>query len=264
MLNTDQFRSERNGKIISIDFDDTIFDEHEKPYPEVGRRFANSRVVINKWWIRGYTIIINTCRTNIDDTPGQLYAEAALAAEQIKYDHINENCPDLIVKYNGDCRKISADLYIDNKCLGGLPLLYTGDPDWLAIDSLIENYFENRIEVPTEEQPPVDTDKMVLDKWYSDWEKEVAANGLPKTLFYTNNPNPHIDFDFGTTSDSADTFAFAINALNKIDGISAKEVEVDTESPVTITPGKDNMTISWTGPGKATFNPDGSITITKI
>jgi hypothetical protein len=39
----------------------------------------------------------------------------------IPYHYINTNDPELIKLYKQDCRKLSADLYIDDKCLMGLP-----------------------------------------------------------------------------------------------------------------------------------------------
>ena len=39
----------------------------------------------------------------------------------IKYHYFNENFPHLIDRYGGDTRKISADIYIDDKCLFDIP-----------------------------------------------------------------------------------------------------------------------------------------------
>ena len=44
----------------------------------------------------------------------------ALAAAGLIPDRVNTNCPALIERY-GDCRKISADLMIDDKALGHVP-----------------------------------------------------------------------------------------------------------------------------------------------
>ena len=41
--------------------------------------------------------------------------------KKINYHYINSNLPESIVYFKQDCRKISADLYIDDKCLMGIP-----------------------------------------------------------------------------------------------------------------------------------------------
>jgi hypothetical protein len=47
----------------------------------------------------------------------------------VKFHHINENHPENIVQYDSDSRKIFADIYIDDKQLGGLP------ESWIDIDT---------------------------------------------------------------------------------------------------------------------------------
>jgi hypothetical protein len=44
---------------------------------------------------------------------------------------MNENLPSNIEKYGGDTRKMSADIYIDDRQLGGIP------DDWLEIEKMI-------------------------------------------------------------------------------------------------------------------------------
>ena len=110
---------------IAIDFDGTIV---ENAYPEVGELRENAKSIINQLYEDGHTLIINTCRS------GRYSDEAKdfLIRNKIKFHFFNENCPTLIQKYRGDCRKISADVYIDDRCIGGLP-------SWLEIYELIQN-----------------------------------------------------------------------------------------------------------------------------
>jgi guanylate kinase len=100
---------------VAIDFDLTIVDSK---YPEINELLPNAKEVINYIYDRGHTIIINTCRANH-------YAENAKAyLDQmgVRYDFFNENDPKLIEKYGTDTRKISADVYIDDKVLNDVVL----------------------------------------------------------------------------------------------------------------------------------------------
>lgn len=110
---------------ISVDFDGTIV---EQVYPKVGELRDDSKYYINKLYEDGHTIIINTCRSGI-------YADEAkdfLLQMGVKFNYFNENAPELIKKYGGDCRKISADYYIDDRCIAGLP-------KWEDIYNLIQS-----------------------------------------------------------------------------------------------------------------------------
>lgn len=100
---------------IAIDLDGTTW---EQKYPNLGDLLPNAKEVINYWHSRGHMITINTCRAN-------RYAENArayLTQKGIKYDFFNENDPKLIEKYGTDTRKISADAYLDDKCLNDVML----------------------------------------------------------------------------------------------------------------------------------------------
>jgi len=101
--------------IISIDFDGTIVEE---AYPLVGKMMPEANIYINKLFSEGHEIIINTCRSGKYEGD----AEDFLIKHGIHFNQINSNLPHVIEFYGRDTRKISADLYIDNKQLGGLPL----------------------------------------------------------------------------------------------------------------------------------------------
>jgi len=113
--------------ILAIDFDLTIC---MSDYPSLGEERKDAGVVIRKLIEEGYGIVINTCRE------GHALSDAMhwLAEHDIPYHYINCNFPHLISKYGADCRKISADIYIDDKCLTGLP-------KWLDIFIKIQNKF---------------------------------------------------------------------------------------------------------------------------
>jgi hypothetical protein len=95
--------------IHAVDFDGTI--TLEDKWPGCGK--VNEEVVAAMRQARamGDTIIINTCR---EGEPLERAIEF-LKANGIPYDFINENDPRRQAQYGGDCRKISADCYVDDK-----------------------------------------------------------------------------------------------------------------------------------------------------
>ena len=117
--------------IIAVDFDGTIAEEI---WPGPGPIMPEAKRVINGWYDLGHTIIINTCRSGKHEGA----AEELLRETGIKFHWINTNDPKLIYQYGMDCRKISADVYIDNRNMGGLPLIEDTDfVDWLEIDRVM-------------------------------------------------------------------------------------------------------------------------------
>tara|TARA_R110000796_G_scaffold59008_1_gene135905 strand:- start:1024 stop:1386 length:363 start_codon:yes stop_codon:yes gene_type:complete len=111
--------------VLAIDFDGTIA---ELAFPEVGALRKDADKVIRQLYSDGHSIVINTCRSGRHEGMAQDFLEE----NNIPYHIINSNLPELITLYNADCRKISADIYIDDKCLMGLP-------SWEDIYILIKN-----------------------------------------------------------------------------------------------------------------------------
>lgn len=104
-----------NEKItLAIDFDGMITTEDE--YPNTGKLRSGAIEYINKLHEEGCFIIINSCRTGEE----QKIAEKFLNENNIKFNLFNKNDPERIEKYGKDTRKISADIYIDDKNLGGI------------------------------------------------------------------------------------------------------------------------------------------------
>lgn len=94
--------------IIAVDFDGTIV---ENAYPEIGEPMKGAREALQYFREEGHTIIINSCRAGI-------YADNMrrwLKSRMFHFDFINENDPKRTAQYGGDTRKISADIYIDDK-----------------------------------------------------------------------------------------------------------------------------------------------------
>lgn len=119
---------------ISLDCDGTIW---EDKYPDVGELLPNAKEVINYWYSRSHTIVINTCRA-------LHYAENAknyLIANGIKFDFFNENDDKLIQKYGTDTRKISADAYIDDKSHNNLMIKHM-----IGIEVFNKQFWESALE----------------------------------------------------------------------------------------------------------------------
>jgi len=116
---------ENGKKIIACDFDGTLCTIN---YPECGELIEGAKEVVNRLYDAGNYIIIWTCRW--EDTAE--LAKEFLEKHGIKYHRFNEHHPDLIQKYGNDTRKISADTYIDDRQLGGLPT-------WSEIEKILES-----------------------------------------------------------------------------------------------------------------------------
>lgn len=100
--------------ILAIDFDGTIATDS---FPQVGILRKDADTIIRKLYEDGHDVIINTCRTGKYEG----LAEHFLKKHKIPYHFINSNLPRVIDFYKQDCRKVSADYYIDNRNIGGLP-----------------------------------------------------------------------------------------------------------------------------------------------
>lgn len=100
--------------VLAIDFDNTIANT---TYPKINGLIKNSKKYINKLYDDGWYIIINTCRCGEFEEAAKVF----LDINNIKYNNINQHCPRLIELYKEDTRKMSADFYIDDKNIYGLP-----------------------------------------------------------------------------------------------------------------------------------------------
>ena len=94
--------------IYAVDFDGTLC---ANAWPDIGE--PNTYIIEHFIALQacGNKLILNTCRE------GELLNNAKLwCAEQgLVFDAYNENLPEMIEQYGGDCRKISADWYCDDK-----------------------------------------------------------------------------------------------------------------------------------------------------
>ncbi len=96
---------------IAVDFDGSIVTE---AWPGIGRLRFMARIVLQWLKRRGHVLILNTCRRDQYLT----WARMFLNDRGIRFDYFNENPPERTEAFGGDCRKISADIYIDDKAIG--------------------------------------------------------------------------------------------------------------------------------------------------
>jgi hypothetical protein len=108
---------------LSVDFDGTIV---EDAYPYIGELKPNAKEVITGLFENGHDIIINTCRAGTYEADVYQF----LDDWDIPYNYINCNLPEKVEHYGMDCRKISADVYIDDKNI--IPTT-----DWDFIEKLL-------------------------------------------------------------------------------------------------------------------------------
>lgn len=109
--------------IIAVDFDGTLC---TGKWPEIGE--ANEELIeyLKKRCAYGCKLILWTNRV------GERLKEAVAWCKErgLEFDTVNENLPEIIESFGGDCRKIFANEYIDDRSAlyPGLP--FTGEPTW--------------------------------------------------------------------------------------------------------------------------------------
>lgn len=98
------------SKIYAIDFDGTLC---ENMFPSIGDPIPSAIEYVKKLKEDGHKLILWTCRV------GKKLEEAVKWCEQqgLEFDTVNENLKEIIDKYGGDSRKVTADFYIDDKNL---------------------------------------------------------------------------------------------------------------------------------------------------
>lgn len=96
-----------NVPILAIDFDGTLAHGHYPETTDPDQELIQTLIELQK---KGCKLILWTCRT------GKYLANAIqlCEAEGLTFDAVNENLPEILEKYQGDNRKITADLYIDD------------------------------------------------------------------------------------------------------------------------------------------------------
>lgn len=109
--------------IIAIDFDGTIC---RGKFPAIDGLQPYAKEVMQALKDAGHYIIINTCRSNDQ----LLEAINWMLAEGLAFDRVNDNRPEQIAYFNSNSRKVYANVYIDDKNLGGFD-------GWLRVKEMI-------------------------------------------------------------------------------------------------------------------------------
>lgn len=117
--------------ILAIDFDNTIV--KVKDFPNIFRIRKGAAKYINKLYDQNYHIIIWTCRTDSDHCYDNSDAKRFLNKKGIRYHSMNDNHYALKNHFQNNSRKISADIYIDDKGLWPF-----GIPSWRILYWLIK------------------------------------------------------------------------------------------------------------------------------
>ncbi len=97
--------------VIAVDFDGVICAE---AFPKIGAPCLPIVLSLKRVRAAGHRLVLNTCRE------GELLSDAVRFCESLglSFDAVNENLPERTALYGRDCRKIGADLYIDDKTPG--------------------------------------------------------------------------------------------------------------------------------------------------
>ncbi|MBU3856327.1 MAG: hypothetical protein H9928_07225 [Candidatus Phocaeicola excrementipullorum] len=113
--------------VIAVDFDGTIV-EHK--YPQIGKEIPFAIATLKKLQAERHLLILWTVREN------DLLEEAVEYCRKrgLEFYAVNANHPDEQVRSDqaSPCRKVRADMYIDDCNVGKLP-------DWGAIYEMVHN-----------------------------------------------------------------------------------------------------------------------------
>lgn len=122
--------------IIAIDFDGTIVND---AYPAIGAPMVGVKKALDEFREDGHYIIVWTCRADIP----LLNAVNWLLEHDIPFDRVNAQQPEHLNKFGGsDTRKLYADVYIDDRNLGGFPGWYEAMEIVKKMTSAVDNLYE--------------------------------------------------------------------------------------------------------------------------
>lgn len=96
--------------IIAVDFDGTLC---TNKYPDIGQPKEAVIAYVKEKQRDKAKVILYTCRA------GEKLNDAVTWCKKhgLDFDAVNTNIPEAIKRFGSDCRKIYADLYIDDKAL---------------------------------------------------------------------------------------------------------------------------------------------------
>ena len=98
------------GRVVAVDFDGTLC---ESDWPRIGPPRLEVIDTLIKSRKNGDRLILWTCRE------GKLLENALEWCRQygLEFDSVNENLPERIAEFGSDSRKVSADIYLDDRAI---------------------------------------------------------------------------------------------------------------------------------------------------
>lgn len=130
------------NKIIAVDFDGTLC---ENNWPEIGEPKQAVIDYVRKQQLHGAKLILWTNRTG-----ERLYEAVAWCGKHgLVFNAVNENLPEIITAFKGDCRKVFANEYIDDRAI---PI--PGGTHSLDISELVQEAHSNAVKHGFWDKPP--------------------------------------------------------------------------------------------------------------
>ena len=131
-----------SNKVIAVDFDGTVC---RSRWPEIGEENTGLIEWLKGCQANGDKLILFTCRE------GALLEKAvAWCTERgLIFDAVNDNLPELVQKYGNNCRKVSADIYLDDKAIG---VYYPPKETCLYINGTKGMFMRTEVTLNTEEE----------------------------------------------------------------------------------------------------------------
>lgn len=101
-----------NSKVIAVDFDGTIV---EHAYPAIGEEMLFAFATLRRLQEKGHKLLLWTIRE------GELLREAVdfCAANGVEFYAVNKNYPEEEFEFGVTPRKLNADIFIDDRNVGG-------------------------------------------------------------------------------------------------------------------------------------------------
>lgn len=99
-----------NFQTIAVDFDGTLC---FSKWPELGEPNRPLIEYLKVWRNQGNKLILWTCRA------GEALEKAVswCQEQQLEFDAVNDNLPEIIEMYGNNSRKVTCDYYIDDKAM---------------------------------------------------------------------------------------------------------------------------------------------------
>ena len=100
--------AQKRAPIIAVDFDGTLC---ENAWPEIGEAKWNTIQALIAAQAAGARLILWTNRVGARLREAVVWAQA----RELEFDAVNENLPEIKAAFTTDCRKVYADIYLDDK-----------------------------------------------------------------------------------------------------------------------------------------------------